>query len=57
MQFSGTPSYMAPELFQKKSYGPPVDVFAFGTLLWGIVTRQVPHDGLFPEDIRDRVIK
>lgn len=37
MQFSGTPSYMAPELFQKKSYDEKVDVFAFGTLLWELV--------------------
>lgn len=39
MQFAGTPTYMAPELFQKKSYDEKVDVFAFGTMLWELATR------------------
>lgn len=55
MQFSGTPSYMAPELFKKKSYDEKVDVFAFGTLLWELVCREVPYDGLDPSDIKDKV--
>ena len=42
---------MAPELFQKKSYDEKVDVFAFGTLLWELVAREVPFDGLEPADI------
>ena len=56
MQFSGTPSYMAPELFQKKSYDEKVDVFAFGTLLWELVCREVPYDGLDPVDIKEKVM-
>lgn len=36
MQFSGTPVYMAQELFQKKSYDETVDIFALGTLLFEI---------------------
>jgi serine/threonine protein kinase len=56
MQFSGTPVYMAPELFQKKSYDEKVDVFAFGTLLWELVARDVPFDGLEPADIKEMVI-
>ena len=32
-------------------------MFAFGTLLWELITRQVPYDGVFPEDIKDRVLK
>lgn len=55
MQFSGTPSYMAPELFMKKSYDDKVDVFAFGTLLWELVCREVPYDGLDPADIKEKV--
>ena len=34
MQFSGTPTYMAPELFLKKPTSYAVDIFSFGTLLW-----------------------
>ena len=41
MQYAGTPSYMAPELFQKRRYDEKVDVFAFGTLLWELVERKV----------------
>lgn len=55
MQFSGTPAYMAPELFQKRSYDETVDVFAFGALLWELVAREVPYDGLDVSDIRAKV--
>jgi len=57
MQFSGTPSYMAPELFKKQAYDGAVDVYAFGTLVWEVVTRQVPFDGIDPADIRDRTLR
>lgn len=57
MQFSGTPAYMAPELFQKRQYDGGVDVFAFGTLLWELASREVPYDGLDPADIRAKVEK
>ena len=48
---SGTPYYMAPELFQKRTYDQNVDVFAFGSLLWEIINREIPYDGLDPSDI------
>jgi serine/threonine protein kinase len=51
MQFAGTPSYMAPELFKKQSYSEKVDVFAFGALLSEIFMLQVPFDGLEGPDI------
>lgn len=57
MQFSGTPAYMAPELYQKRQYDEKVDQFAFGTLLWELVTRQVPYDGVDVADIRAKVEK
>jgi serine/threonine protein kinase len=57
MQFAGTPTYMAPELFQKRQYDEKVDVFAFGTLLWEIIMREVPYDGLEAADIREKVEK
>ena len=43
---------MAPELFQKRQYDESVDVFAFGTMLWELIWREVPNDGLDPADIR-----
>ncbi len=57
MQYSGTPAYMALELFQKKSYDERVDIFAFGTLLWELVCRQVPYDGLEPDMIRKKLLE
>lgn len=57
MQFSGTPAYMAPELFQKRLYDESVDVFAFGALLWELVAREVPYDGLDVVDIKAKVEK
>lgn len=57
MQFSGTPVYMAPELFQKRLYDETVDVFAYGTLLWELIAREVPYDGLDVADIRAKVEK
>ncbi len=56
MQFSGTPAYMAPELFEKKSYDEKVDVFAFGTLLWELVSEDIPYEYLEPADIKKSVM-
>lgn len=47
---------MAPELFKKQAYDGAVDVYAFGTLVWEVITRQVPFDGIDPADIRDRTL-
>lgn len=57
MQFSGTPTYMAPEIFQKRAYDEKIDVFAYGTLLWEIFTRKVPFEGLEPADIMQKVLR
>ena len=46
---------MAPELFQKRQYDEKVDVFAFGTLVWELVWREVPLDGFEPAEIRAKV--
>mmetsp|Transcript_5943 Transcript_5943/g.761 ORF Transcript_5943/g.761 Transcript_5943/m.761 type:complete len:86 (+) Transcript_5943:887-1144(+) len=56
MQFSGTPAYMAPEIFRKMAYDSKVDVFAFGTIVWEILARSVPMDGLDPSDIREKAL-
>jgi serine/threonine protein kinase len=57
MQFSGTPTYMAPELFEKRSYNEAVDVFALGTLLYELYAGEVPYHGLDPADIKAKILK
>lgn len=57
MQFSGTPAYMAQELFQKKAYNQKVDIFALGTLLYEIYSGEIPYNKLDPADIKDKLLK
>lgn len=57
MQFSGTPTYMAPELFEKRAYNESVDVFALGTLFFELYAGEVPYHGLDPQDIKTKVLK
>ena len=57
MQYSGTPAYMALELFQKKSYDEKIDIFAFGTFLWELTSRQVPYEGLEPDMIKKKLLE
>jgi MAP/microtubule affinity-regulating kinase len=52
MQYSGTPTYMAQELFLKKSYDMSVDIFALGSMLYEIYSGEIPYHGIDPADIR-----
>lgn len=56
-QYSGTPSYMAPEMFMKKKYNEKIDIFAFGTLIWEVIARRIPFEGFDVQDIKTRVIE
>ncbi|CAD8047771.1 unnamed protein product [Paramecium primaurelia] len=56
-QFSGTPTYMAPELFAKRAYDKSVDLFAYGTLLWEIFAREIPWDCLEMQEIVQKAMK
>ena len=46
------PAYMAPELFENRSFNKSVDAFAFGVLTWEVFTGEVPFYMLDVSDIR-----
>ena len=39
----GTKGYIAPEIFSGEPYGFPVDIWAFGVLIYGLVFDQLPY--------------
>lgn len=52
----GTPHYSAPEVLEKKRYGPKVDIFSYGVILWEMATRKIPYRDKAPQDIYDYVV-
>ena len=48
---SGTPAWMAPELMRGVKYGPAVDVYAYGMVLFEIISGEVPFEARYERDI------
>ena len=47
---TGTPLWMAPEVFAGYNrYGPEVDVYSFGIIMWELLTRREPWDEIEAE--------
>jgi len=53
---AGTPSYMAPELLQSRSFSKRVDVYAFAIILWELFKREIPWVGYAPMEVRQMVL-
>lgn len=57
MSFIGTVSYMAPEIIRNELCSEKIDVWAFGVVLWELITFELPYKGkLFHLVIRLKII-
>ena len=52
----GSPFAMAPEVFTSSSYTQAVDWYAFGILMWQLVTKKHPYIGMKQMDIVQHVV-
>ena len=44
---AGTPSYMCPELLEKRPFSRKVDMYSFAILMWECFSRAIPYAGNF----------
>lgn len=42
----GTVQWMAPEVLANQSYNEKADVYSFGIILWELLSRECPYDGM-----------
>lgn len=55
MSAIGTPHWMAPEVLRGDRYSSAADVWSFGVLIYEIVSRKIPYEGLNGIVIMQRV--
>ena len=52
----GTPSYMAPEIIERKEFhGPPVDIWAFGILVYVLLVGYYPFKGINDRELYRKI--
>jgi serine/threonine protein kinase len=52
----GTCQYMAPEVITNAAYSEKADVFSYGVVIWEVITRQAPWQGMQPMQIAYNVV-
>ena len=52
----GTPHYTAPEVLAHTKYGPKVDSFSYGVVLWEMLMRKVPYGDMSHTAIYEHVV-
>ena len=52
----GTPHYTAPEVLSHARYGPKVDSFSYGVVLWEMLNRKVPYGDMSHMAIYEHVV-
>ena len=53
---TGSPRYMAPEVFLGERYNESIDVYSFSILMWQILKLQTPHEGFTMSVLKKKVI-
>ena len=52
----GTPTYMAPEVIEKKEYSYSVDWWSLGVLMWELLTGKPPFDSTNHRELYDAIL-
>lgn len=52
----GSPMFMAPELFNKKTYNEKVDIWSIGIIVYMLLSGCAPFDGRDQRQVKQKVL-